>query len=258
MVDSFPVTFYPQENLFSFTFSTLTIDNNALITSFLAYPHRETNLSVQPWLSKMGLLISKVSNDHARTQSHMDSTEPNVESTKLAQEIESWEEIYRERFTRMVTVPGFWNPDSNRDTWLTYDPLWGFFIKPVVLKLAPEDVERRIRITHPISNCPPRYVAPTPQPLSAELGARTRQELIQTYDWKLAMNTQSRCRSWDCKGFKIGGTTANPHVVSYLNHGDQVPPGLLCKRFLGIDVLSRIAALFFEPGFMRCWEGQCW
>lgn len=203
----------------------------------------------------MGLSMSKVSNAQPHAGFHVDATKPDVESTKPSQEVELWEETYRERFARRVIIPSF-RLDSDINPWFTFDPLWGLVRKPVVHKLSPEDVERYTKFRNRVGDCSPRYVKPTPEPVSAELKARTRQELVRSFDFQMEEYVRQHVRhlwlaKWD-------GSSSIPVAVSYLNHGDDLPPGLFRKDFLGIDILSKITAVYFEPGFMRCFGIHGW
>lgn len=88
----------------------------------------------------MGLSMSKGSYSQPHTGFHDDGEKPDVESTKLPQEIEFWEKTYRERFARNLIIPSS-RLDSNRNPWFTFDPLWGLVGKPGVRKLLPGDLK---------------------------------------------------------------------------------------------------------------------
>lgn len=195
----------------------------------------------------MGLYISKFNNAQPHADLPLDATKQDMESTKLSEDIEHWEETYRERFLHKVTIPRLY---SERNPWFTFEPLWGLVKKPVVCKLTPEGVERWINSSYRIEDCSPRYVGPTPEPLTAELKARTKQELVHSFDWKMTESVRQHVRHlWLSKWNR---SSSIPVAVPYLNHGDALPPGLFRKNFLGTDILSKITAVYFEPGFMRC------
>ncbi|KAG8156811.1 hypothetical protein KVR01_013416 [Diaporthe batatas] len=205
----------------------------------------------------MGLTLSNVRNAQPQASCHVDATKLDTESTKVSQEIEYWEKTYQQRFARRVIIPSF-RDDSDRNPWFTFDPLWGLVNKPVVLKLSPEDVKNRIKYAYRVEDCSPRYVGPTPEPLSAELKARIRQELIHSFNSTMEAYIRQHVRSrWLAVWNRKTGIDT-PVVVPYLNHGDGFPPKLFRKQFLGIDILSKITAVYFEPGFMRCIAGHCW
>lgn len=205
----------------------------------------------------MGLSMSKVRNTEAHADFDMDATEPDVERTKLSQEIEYWEETYRERFARRLIIPSF-RLDSNRNPWLAFDPLWGLLSKPVVRKLASEDVERSIQYSYRVGDCTPRYIGPTPEPLSAELKARTRQELVHSFDSQMEEYVRRHVRRLWLAEWNHSSSSSVPVTVPYLNHGDALPPGIFRKDFLGIDILSKVTAVYFEPGFMLCFGTHNW
>lgn len=205
----------------------------------------------------MGLSMSKVSNSQPHGDFHTDATKPRVDSTKLSRDIEYWEETCRERFARTLIIPSF-RLDSDRNPWLTFDPLWGLVNKPVVQKLPLENVERWIKISYRVKDCSPRYVGPTPEPLSAELKARTRQELVHSFDWHMEEYVRQHVRYLWLAKWNPSNSISIPVAVSYLNHGDSLPTGLFRKDFLGIDILSKIISVYFEQGFMRCFGTHGW
>jgi hypothetical protein len=203
--------------------------------------------------------MSKASNAKPQADCYVDATNPDVESTKMSQEIECWEKTYRERFVRRVTIPSVsYRPELNNNRWFTFDPLWGLVDKPEVFKSAPEDVERHIRCLGRVENFSSRYAGPTPEPLSAELKPRTRQELVHSFHRKMEVDFRQHVRSsWLGESY-LSNSCSIPFVVPYLNHGDAVPPKLLEQRVLGRQILGQITAVYFEPGFMRCFAGECW
>lgn len=191
--------------------------------------------------------MSKVSNTQPHADFHVDAEKPDVESTKLSQEIEFWEETYRKRFARKVIIPSS-RLDSDTNPWFTFDPLWGLVSKPGIRKLLPGDLKF----------CFPRYIGPTPEPLSAELKARTRQELVYCFNQRMEPHIRDHVRNRWLAQWNHSSCSSIPVSVSYLNHGDALPPGLLRKNSLGIDILSQITAVYFEPGFMRCFGALDW
>lgn len=205
----------------------------------------------------MGFAMSKVGNAQPHADFHVDETKADVESTELLQEIECWEETYRERFARSLIIPSFML-DSDRNPWLVFDPLWGLVNKPVVRKLAPEDVERGIKYRHRVGDCTPCYVGPTPEPLSAELKARTKHELVHVFDSMMDDYVRQHVRSLWLAQWNHSNSISIPVTIPYLNHGDSLPPGLFRKNFLGTDILSKVTAVYFEPGFMLCFGTHRW
>lgn len=193
--------------------------------------------------------MSKGSYSQPHTGFHDDGEKPDVESTKLPQEIEFWEKTYRKRFARNLIIPSS-RLDSNRNPWFTFDPLWGLVGKPGVRKLLPGDLKF----------CFPRYLGPPLEPFSAELKARTRQELVSCFNQRMEPHIREHVRSRWLAQRNDSDSLSIPVVVPYLNHGDALPPELLRENCVGTDILSKITAVYFEPGFMQCfgaldWEG---
>lgn len=201
--------------------------------------------------------MSKVSNSQPHADFHTDTTKSDVESTNLSQEIECWEETYRERFARSVKIPASWI-SSTKQTWFTFDPLWGMVSMPLVRKLSLEDVERDIKYIQRFKDCSPRYEGPTPEPLSAELRARTKHELVHSFGRSIGGHFRENVRHLWLREWESSSSSSIPVTVSYLKHGDALRPELFRKDFLGTDILSKITAVYFEPGFMQCFGTHGW
>lgn len=88
--------------------------------------------------------MSKVSNIQPHADVDEDATKPDVKNKRPSQNIEFWEDTYRECFALRLIIPSF-RLDSDRNPWLTFDPLWGLVNKPVVQKPPLENVERWIK-----------------------------------------------------------------------------------------------------------------
>lgn len=187
----------------------------------------------------MGSSFSKVRSPQLSAKRHVGATKSDTENTNLAPEIERWERIYRERFTREFIF-----------SWGTRAPLWNMLYKPYITpdpwKFGPPGDSTRFQRTTP------RYAGPTPEPISAELAAMTRRELIRSYHThimfgSLAPNVRA---TWS---IKMGSGATH---VPYLSHGDALPAGLLDDNLVYPGLLNQTTAVYFEPDFMRCHWGE--
>lgn len=120
------------------------------------------------------------------------------------------------------------------------------YITPDPWKFGPPSHCRRFQRTTP------RYAGPTPEPISAELAAVTRRELVRSYHTtimfgSLAPNVRA---TWSTK-MGSGATQ-----VPYLSHGDALLPGLLDDNLIYPGLLNQTTAVYFEPDFMRCHWGE--
>ncbi|KAI3391711.1 hypothetical protein diail_6873 [Diaporthe ilicicola] len=114
----------------------------------------------------MGVLESKVRYGHQSTS--QESETPLSKDTKPAvlQEIVDWEKIYKERFARKFIFSTH-----------TCEPL----SMPGRHTASKVPWEWRLDTDIPANRYNPRYIDPTPEPLSTELAERTRHELRQEY-----------------------------------------------------------------------------
>lgn len=192
----------------------------------------------------MDISFSKVESSQHDGDRHASAMASDTKNTNSAREIESWEEIYRERFARGFTF--------SRATWF---PFWNFHwvnwetkLKPFALKFGPPSTYANFHWTTP------RYAGPTPEPLSAELVARTRHELIRSYHEETKFRELQMClrETWSTNG------ALSFMRVPYLSQGDTLAPDLLKTVLLHPPWYNQTTAVYFEPDFMRCWSGQCW
>lgn len=105
---------------------------------------------------------------------------------------------------------------------------------------------------HRFQRITPRYAGPTPEPISDQLAAMTRRELVRSYHTtimfgSLAPNVRA---TWSTK---VGSGATH---VPYLSHGDAVLPGLLDENLIYPGLLNQTTAVYFEPDFMRCHLGE--
>ncbi|KAK7725609.1 hypothetical protein SLS63_008065 [Diaporthe eres] len=131
----------------------------------------------------MGIASAKIGDPRQSTQHGSDTTPPKITKPPVSQqEITYWERIYKERFSRAFILStytleplsdGLWRPTTNR-RWqhrLDTDTCW--------------------------NRCNPRYIGPTPEPLTKELAARTRHELRAHYRRCLVeVGLRHRLREW--------------------------------------------------------------
>lgn len=193
----------------------------------------------------MGTSHATAEDPRPDADSYTNATIPDIKSTNLSQETENWERTYRKRFSqRMIYSYGL------------FEPLWFGLWKPSV---GQDDGAWNPPKDNPFYQCTPRYDGPTPEPISAELEARTRQELIRYYhDIMWYVNTQ-RIIKQDWLGLQGKMQGLRCAHLPYLTHGDVLPPGLVGVGLIGRDPwLNQTAAVYFEPQFMRCFLGQCW
>lgn len=190
----------------------------------------------------MGISFSKLERPQLSADRHVDTMKSDMMSTSLSQEIASWEETYRERFSRMLMF-----------SWGTRAPLWTVLDKPVIMphpwKFGPPSRYPRYQTT-------PRYAGPTPEPISAELAARTRHELVRSYHNKIMFGSiMPHIRQTWSPSHPLGLVHA-----PYLNRGDALPPGLLDEdNLIHPEWLNQTTAVYFESNFMTGrFVGECW
>lgn len=187
----------------------------------------------------MGSSLSKVESPRLNAERHVDAMKSDTKNTNLAHEIERWEKIYRERFARRFEF-----------SWGCREPLWNMLWKPEVMpdpwKFGPPSH------SHHFQRTTPRYAGPTPEPISTELAAMTRRELVRSYHKRITFGSlvPHIRESWS-PTWPAGATH-----VPYLSHGDALPPGLLDKNPIYASLLNQTTAVYFEPDFMRCHLGE--
>lgn len=187
----------------------------------------------------MGSSPSKLQSPKPNAEHHVDATTSDTNITNLALEIERWERIYRERFAR-----GFIFSSGTRA------PLWSMLSKPYIMpdpwKFGPPSECRRFQRTNP------RYAGPTPEPISAELAAMTRRELVRSYHTQIMFGSLAPYVRWKWSPTMALGDTQVP----YLSHGDALPLELQDGNLIQHSWLNQTIAVYFEPDFMRCHLGK--
>lgn len=185
----------------------------------------------------MSISWFKVESPQIDDDRHEDATKSAIKNTSLSDEIESWEKTYRERFSRSFIF-----------RWGTRNPLWNVQWKPDL---------NRYPWKFAFQNTAPRYAGPTPEPISAELAARTRWELISSYHDKMMFGgiVDTVRATWSPKG-----TLGLAHVP-YRSHGDALPHEIGLYEYEDLihsPWFNQTTAVYFEPDFMCCCYGMYW
>lgn len=186
---------------------------------------------------------------------------PHKKDTSLSEEIESWELI-----TRVGTPHKNTNPPDEIDRWqiiyqerfarrmppsyglhaVLWDIIWRPYRTPTFKTRKP-----LLKTNFIWERCTPRYAAPTPEPISAELEAKTRQELARMFHEEVL--GYGALRSHLYERWLPTLAAGSP----YLSHGDALPPGLvLVDNRLRSSWLNKTTAVYFEPEFMHSFHGE--
>lgn len=160
-------------------------------------------------------------------------------NTNPPDEIASWRIIYQERFARRM-------PPSYGSHALLWYMIWEPYGTPTFKTRKP-----LLKTNSIWESCTPRYAAPTPEPISAELEAKTRQELVRMFHERVLGYEALRSHLYE-QWF--------PTVAAgspYLSHGDALPPGLvLVDNQLQSSWLNKTTAVYVEPDFMHYFHGE--
>lgn len=113
----------------------------------------------------MGVSDAKIGDARPSTQQCSDITPPKNRNTPPQESID-WEQVYKERFSRALTLSSY-----------TLEPLFNGLWRPSTNRRWQDRLDPELRC----SQCNPRYKGLTPEPLTKELARRTRHELRVDY-----------------------------------------------------------------------------